>query len=171
MTIGKTREDDIMTKKLLEEACERNNIEIEISTGDGLFEVSLAAPDGWLFDTDLRYLVEEHDKAYGPRNYRQRAYEVMYNRLMDYLPLKPDVFDWEHAYSKLEGAIVGDSVNFDTDDLVELIHTMYDKSIVLDKIMDWHERMQLKDENIERMNWMLEDINRNYEDYNNEVVA
>lgn len=108
MTNGNDREDDIMNtewntdwekeakketrfrRQLLEGLCERNNIEIETSQGDGVFEVELVAPEGYCFDTDLRYLVEEQTKEDWGRDYRQRAYRVSYSRLLDYLPLKED---------------------------------------------------------------------------------
>jgi len=88
------REDDIMSKKMIERVCKNNNIEIETSESDGLFEIELAAPEGYCFDNDLRYLVEEHEQTN-----RKRAYEVMYNRLTDYLPLKLDG-DYEKASYK-----------------------------------------------------------------------
>ena len=43
------------------------------------------------------------------------------------------------------------------------------KAMVLDKIIAWHERMQLQGEGIahelDRMNWMLEKPDKDYDDY------
>tara|TARA_R100001082_G_scaffold93922_1_gene60768 strand:+ start:1290 stop:1529 length:240 start_codon:yes stop_codon:yes gene_type:complete len=46
---------------------------------------------------------------------------------------------------------------------------MVRKAMVLDKIIAWHERMQLQGEGIahelDRMNWMLENPDKDYDDY------
>ena len=46
---------------------------------------------------------------------------------------------------------------------------VFTKALVLDKIMEWHKRMQLQGEGIahrlDRMNWLLKNPTKKYEDY------
>mgnify|MGYP007032462550 CR=1 FL=1 len=70
---------------------------------------------------------------------------------------------------RLREALVGDSEDWTTDELVEKALTLYDKALVFDAIYDWHTRMQLQGEgieyNLDRMDWLLKNPTKEYEDY------
>jgi len=76
------------------------------------------------------------------------------------------------AYKRLREALVGDSKDWTTDELVEKALTLYDKALVFDTIYDWYERMQLQSESYEnklwRMDWLLKNPTKEYEDYDKE---
>ena len=71
-------------------------------------------------------------------------------------------------------ALVGDSKDWTTDELVEKALTLYDKAHAFDAIYDWHSRMQLQGEgiahNLDRMDWLLKNPTKEYEDYDKEVM-
>ena len=60
----------------------------------------------------------------------------------------------------------GDCIMSESNEYFEKIFT---KALVFDKIMEWHTRMQLQSEsiayNLDRMEWMLENPTKEYEDY------
>ena len=76
------------------------------------------------------------------------------------------------AYKRLLEALVGDSEDWTTDELVEKALTLYDKALAFDTIYDWYERMQLQSESYEnelwRMDWLLKNPTKEYEDYDTE---
>ena len=78
------------------------------------------------------------------------------------------------AYKRLREALVGDSKDWTTDELVKKVLTLYDKALVFDTIYDWYERMQLQSESYEnklwRMDWLLKNPTREYEDYDKEMI-
>ena len=73
---------------------------------------------------------------------------------------------------RLREALVGDSKDWNTDELVEKALTLHDKALAFDAIYDWHTRMQLQGEgiahNLDRMDWLLKNPTKGYEDYDKE---
>ena len=80
----------------------------------------------------------------------------------------------EKEVKRVREALVGDSKDWTTDELVEKAHTLYDKALAFDAIYDWHSRMQLQGEcmalNLDRMDWLLNNPTKEYEDYDKEMI-
>lgn len=75
---------------------------------------------------------------------------------------------------RLREALVGDSKDWNTDEIVEKALTLHDKALAFDAIYDWHTRMQLQGEGIahrlDRMDWLLKNPTKKYEDYDKELI-
>ena len=73
---------------------------------------------------------------------------------------------------RLREVLVGESKGWTTDELVEKALTLHDKALVFDIIYDWHTRMQLQGKgiahNLDRMDWLLKNPTKEYEDYDKE---
>ena len=72
-----------------------------------------------------------------------------------------------HYYNGVDG----DCIMNDTNEYFEEIFT---KALAFDAIYDWHSRMQLQGEgiahNLDRMDWLLKNPTKKYEDYDKEMV-
>ena len=77
--------------------------------------------------------------------------------------------DERAGVERLREALVGDSKDWTTDELVEKALTLYDKALAFDTIYGWYERMQLQSESYEneldRMGWLLKNPTKEYEDF------
>ena len=76
-------------------------------------------------------------------------------------------------YTELREALVGDNPNWTHEELIEKVLEIYDKALVFDIIYDFNERMQLQSESYEnelwRMDWLLKNPTKEYEDYDKEM--
>lgn len=67
-----------------------------------------------------------------------------------------------HYYNGVDGDCIMNDSN-------EYLEEVFTKALVFDEIMRWHKRMQLQSESIlhdlDRMFWLLENPNKEYEDY------
>lgn len=63
--------------------------------------------------------------------------------------------------------------NFDVDEVLGILRGYSERALVLEKIMAWHERMQLQGEGIayelERMEWMIKNPDKDYDEYDGDV--
>ena len=88
--------------------------------------------------------------------------------------LLAEVNKLREQHTELREALVGDSPNWTHEELIEKVLEIYDKALVFDIIYDFNERMQLQSESYEnelwRMDWLLKNPTKEYEDYDKEMI-
>jgi len=96
------------------------------------------------------------------RSFKTKEEAIAYYDDVDFYYAKQLVY----YYNGLDGDILIEESN-------EYLEEVFTKALVLDKIMEWHKRMQLQGESIayrlDRMDWLLKNPTKKYEDYD-EVI-
>ena len=81
--------------------------------------------------------------------------------------------DLDYLWSETRDLAYGDGeADVDVDEILEILRGYSERALVLEKIMAWHERMQLQGEgiahNLDRMEWMIKNPDKEYEDFDKE---
>ena len=84
--------------------------------------------------------------------------------------------DLDYLYREAFDLAFGDIPHVEADriidEILEILRGYSERALVLEKIMAWHERMELQGEgiahNLDRMEWMIKNPDKEYEDFDKE---